>query len=201
MQLDSLRVIDSDLDIFTDINSSTLASSLIGEQQWPLHPPYVFHLRTLIYIPLLTPSIQLAYKHWQRIIRLWPTDLVRPKTVSFQHLMQQRLSKIHPPSTPKASTPNAAAESIKSNEALVTAVPPSSSASWDEAHQMRQVNVLYSLLENRYLNANPTPQSLRKPRSDPEHYDVLIREMEEAPRRTWFGSLWKRVTGSVRISQ
>lgn len=163
------------------------------------------------YIHILIPSPQLAYKHWQRIIRLWPTDLVRPKTISFQHVMQQRLSKIHPPSssttTSTSTTRNAAAESIKSNEALVSAVPPSSSPAtgtasspWDEAHQLRQVNALYSLLENRYLTANPTPTSLRKPNSDPEHYDVLIRELEEAPRRSWLGALVKRIKGSLRFS-
>lgn len=65
---------------------------------------------------------------------------------------------------------------------------------------MRQVNALYSLLENRYANKSPMPQSLRRPSSDPEHYDVLVKELEEAPNRSWFGGLVKRIKGSLRFS-
>lgn len=108
--------------------------------------------------------------------------------------MQQRLSKIHP-------SPDAAATSVKGNEALVSAVPPSAApAAWDEAHQMRQINALYSLLENRYVDENPMPQSLRRPSSNPDHYDGIVRELEEAPNRTWLGALVKRVKGSLRFS-
>ena len=114
--------------------------------------------------------------------------------------MQQRLSKIHPST---ASTPSTAATSIKANDALVSATPPSSasaSGAWDEAHQTRQVNALYSLLENRYSNQSPMPQNLRRPSGDPEYYDLLVRELEEAPNRSWFAAVLKRIRGSLRFS-
>ncbi|KAF7504166.1 hypothetical protein GJ744_002635 [Endocarpon pusillum] len=155
----------------------------------------------------------LAYKHWLRILRLWPTDPVRPQTVSFQHIMRQRLSKTHPSPSPSPSdspttSASLAADSVKANDALVTAVPPPSSnppsttstPSWDESHQLRQVNALYSLLENRYATENPFPQNLRRPISDPEYYDVLVRELEEAPKRSWLAGLVKRIKGSLRFS-
>lgn len=178
------------------------------------HPDQIsIYPSQLTYPPL---SLQLAYKHWHRILRLWPTDLVRPESVSFQHIMTQRVSKIQPTqSNSLPITPNQAAESIKSNGALVSAVPsttattttttsPSSSQttseSWNESYELSQTNALYSLLENRYLTANPTPPSLRKPSSDPEYYDRLIRELEEAPSRSWFGGLIKRIKGGLRFS-
>jgi cytochrome b pre-mRNA-processing protein 6 len=113
--------------------------------------------------------------------------------------MQQRLSKIHPPS-PAPISANEAATSIKHNEALVSAVPPTSSTSWNEPHELLQTNALYSLLENRYATANPMPQILRRPSSNPEHYDILLRELEEAPGRSWLGGFVKRVKGALRFS-
>ncbi len=65
---------------------------------------------------------------------------------------------------------------------------------------MRQVNALYSLLENRYANGSPMSEKLRRPSSDPEHYDVLVQELEEAPNRSWLGGLVKRIKGSLRFS-
>jgi cytochrome b pre-mRNA-processing protein 6 len=50
------------------------------------------------------------------------------------------------------------------------------------------------------MNESPMPRNLKRPGSDPEHYDVLVRELEEAPQRSWFGGVWKRVKGSLRFS-
>lgn len=170
--------------------------------------------QSIQYRVLTTHLPQLAYKHWLRIIRLWPADPVRPQTVSFQHIMRQHLTKIHPsPSPSPITSASSAADSVKANDVLVTAVPPpppppsssnppppSSNPSWDETQQLRQVNALYSLLENRYATENPFPQTLRRPVSDPEHYDVLIRELDEAPKRSWLAGLLKRIKGSLRFS-
>jgi cytochrome b pre-mRNA-processing protein 6 len=83
---------------------------------------------------------------------------------------------------------------------MVSAVPPSAASSWNELHELSQTNALYSLLENRYMHENPMPAKLRRPASNPEHYDVLVRELEEAPGRSWLGALVKRVKGSLRFS-
>ncbi|EXJ85775.1 hypothetical protein A1O1_06143 [Capronia coronata CBS 617.96] len=130
-----------------------------------------------------------AVKHWARIIKRWPVDRVRPEHISFQTVMQGRLQK--------ASSPSAAAENVKANEALVS---PANPPQLDEAREMRQVNALYSLLEDRYFNAYPIPAKLRNPESMPTHYDDVIKEMDEAPSRTWTQSLMKRIKGSLRFS-
>uniref|UniRef100_A0A0B7K6G5 Uncharacterized protein n=1 Tax=Bionectria ochroleuca TaxID=29856 RepID=A0A0B7K6G5_BIOOC len=39
-----------------------------------------------------------------------------------------------------------------------------------------------------------------KPTSQPTYFDDLIREIEEAPKRTWFERLGKRLSGMIRLS-
>lgn len=41
---------------------------------------------------------------------------------------------------------------------------------------------------------------LMKPRSNPTHYTDLIKELEEAPNRSWFGRMTKRLGGLIRFS-
>jgi cytochrome b pre-mRNA-processing protein 6 len=98
----------------------------------------------------------------------------------------------------KAQTPpSAAVSSIKSKDATVSAVVPQK---WNEQNELEQANVLYGLLEDRYAKEFPLPQMLRRPASNPTYYDDLITEMQEAPTRSWIGSLIKRVQGSFRFS-
>ena len=40
---------------------------------------------------------------------------------------------------------------------------------------------------------------VRFPASDPEHYDKVVREFEEAPNRDWLGRLKKRLGGLFRL--
>jgi cytochrome b pre-mRNA-processing protein 6 len=40
---------------------------------------------------------------------------------------------------------------------------------------------------------------MMKPASNPNHYEDLARELEEAPDRTWWGNFVKRVRGMVRM--
>jgi len=137
-------------------------------------------------------SQKVALKHWIRIIRRWPVDKVRPDNVSFQKLMQHRLDKYTSTQSATKAAPN-----VKPNEALASTVV---SPKWDESNEMRQVNALYSFLENRYVKENPMPQSLRTPASNPTHYDDLAGELQEAPSRSWFGRVVKRLKGSLRFS-
>jgi hypothetical protein len=110
-------------------------------------------------------------KHWARIIQAWPVDRVRPEHVSFQKLMQSRLQK--------------------ANEALGTPA---------EQKEMRQINALYALLDDRFLKEYPLPAKVRHPQSSPTHYDDVVKEMDEAPTRTWVTSLVNRIKGSLRFS-
>ena len=56
------------------------------------------------------------------------------------------------------------------------------------------------LLENRFAKDAPLAPAVRRPASDPEYYDRLLRELAEAPNRGWFSNLVKRVKGSVRMA-
>lgn len=138
-----------------------------------------------------TNHVQTVMKHWARIIKRWPIDKIRPESVSFQTMMQRRLERINNPSL------NAAATSTKGNEAMISAAPP---AQFNEQQEMKQVNALYSLLENRYASTYPMPDQLRYPASRKTHYDDLLKEMEEAPSRSKFDSFIQRMKGRFRIS-
>jgi hypothetical protein len=98
----------------------------------------------------------------------------------------------------KAQTsPSAAVSGIKSKDAMVSEVKPQK---WNEQKELEQANALYALLEDRYAKESRLPQMLRTPASNPTYYDDLITEMQEAPTRSWLGSLMKRVQGSLRFS-
>jgi cytochrome b pre-mRNA-processing protein 6 len=42
--------------------------------------------------------------------------------------------------------------------------------------------------------------SLMEPRSNPTHYADLIKELQEAPNRTFFGRIAKKLGGLIRFS-
>jgi cytochrome b pre-mRNA-processing protein 6 len=130
-------------------------------------------------------------KHWVRIIQRWPIDKVRPESVSFQKVMQRRLDRLSNPSL------NAAATSVKGNDALVSSAPP---PTLDEQKELKQVNALYSLLDNRYAAAYVFPERLRHPASRETHYDDVLSEIEAAPGRSKFASMIQRLKGRFRIS-
>lgn len=46
----------------------------------------------------------------------------------------------------------------------------------------------------------PLSDRLMKPLSDPEHYEKIVKELEEAPNRSWFASLVNRWKGMIRWS-
>ena len=146
-------------------------------------------MHSLLNNVILLKHVQVALKHWARIIKQWPVDRVRPEHVSFQKIMQTRIQN--------GSSPRAAAANVKSNEALVSPVEP---PQVNNEKEMKQVNALYALLEDRFAKAYPIPASLRNPASNPTHYDDVVREMEEAPTRSWVGSLLNNLRGKLRFS-
>lgn len=66
--------------------------------------------------------------------------------------------------------------------------------------QLRQVNALYSLLDDRYKNQHRLTGKLMTPRSNPTYYTDLLTELEEAPTRGFMGRLRKRLGGMFRLS-
>ncbi|KAJ9666018.1 hypothetical protein H2201_003929 [Coniosporium apollinis] len=128
-------------------------------------------------------------KHYARIISLWPKDLLRP-TVSFQAALQKRI-----PQDP-ASSSSSSTHPTPPREASV----PLSKSPIDPKAEERNINALYSLLDNRYSKKYPVSDSLLKPKSNPTYYDDLIRELEQAPDRNWFQRTLNKWKGFLRLS-
>ncbi|OJD19715.1 hypothetical protein AJ78_00338 [Emergomyces pasteurianus Ep9510] len=114
--------------------------------------------------------------HINRLISRWPSDPVRPSSVSVQTYLKARL----PTSSPSATT-----------QPQSQSHPQQLSAS--------SINALYSLLENRYEKQYPLPQNLRHPRSAPSHYDDVLREFREAPGRGWVKRMMEKIKGVLRF--
>ncbi|KAL2001659.1 hypothetical protein VTN02DRAFT_1442 [Thermoascus thermophilus] len=122
--------------------------------------------------PLVRPkTLQARISH---LINHWPSDPVRPAAVSVQNYLQSRL-----------------AQSQQKEQQQQQGKP----AQISEA----SVNALFSLLEDRYARRYPLPHKLRHPASNPDHYDNVVREFEEAPSRNWIGRVKKRITGLFRF--
>ena len=83
--------------------------------------------------------------------------------------------------------------------------------------------MLYSFLENRYTKTvgrawisqggetvrtmadecwlqYPLSERMMRPASNPNYYDSLLKELSEAPTRSWFKSMVNRWKGSLRFS-
>ncbi|KAL8659315.1 MAG: hypothetical protein Q9226_000488 [Calogaya cf. arnoldii] len=118
-----------------------------------------------------------AYRHFQRVLAQWPVDILRPQ-VSFQVVMRRRVDKILGHSSTGETTYDPRKEQA----------------------QLEQVNVLYSFMENRYAKKYPLSDRLLKPLSNPEYYENLVKELEEAPKRSFFARLLNSWKGFVRWS-
>ncbi|KAI0121719.1 hypothetical protein BJ170DRAFT_687957 [Xylariales sp. AK1849] len=68
-----------------------------------------------------------------------------------------------------------------------------------EEEKLRQANALYSLLDNRYKKRYPITGSLLEPKSNPTYFVDLVREMEEAPNRSFLDRILLRVKGIIRL--
>ncbi|RAL08085.1 ubiquinol-cytochrome c reductase complex assembly factor 2 [Aspergillus homomorphus CBS 101889] len=130
-----------------------------------------------------TPSTTTRLTH---LLKHWPTDKVRPASVSVQTYLQSRLHPQQPQNGKKAAS---------SQQQQQPAAAAAAAAGLSQA----SLNALTSLLEDRYARRYPLPPSLRHPASNPQHYENVIREFDEAPDRDWFGRLRKRVAGMLRL--
>ncbi|KAL2057693.1 hypothetical protein ABVK25_002077 [Lepraria finkii] len=129
-------------------------------------------------------------KHYQRILSQWPVDLLRPE-VSFQKTIQRRIdTQLKHPTTPPQ-------DNVVSNQ---TQASVQISRPFNEQSELEQVNVLYSFLENRYTKIYPLSERTMKPASNPKYYDDLLKELNEAPTRSWFQSMVSRWKGFLRFS-
>ncbi|KAI9367493.1 hypothetical protein BJX61DRAFT_300415 [Aspergillus egyptiacus] len=104
------------------------------------------------------------------LLKHWPADPIRPSQVSVQTYLKSRLS-----------------QSEQSDQSTTNTLSDSS------------LNALSSLLEDRYARRYPLPPKLRHPASNPDHYDDLILEFEEAPSRDFLGRFWANLKGKFRF--
>ncbi|KAH7063518.1 hypothetical protein B0J12DRAFT_643099 [Macrophomina phaseolina] len=86
---------------------------------------------------------------------------------------------------------------VQFQEALKARAATASSAA--EAQELRNVNALYSLLDNRYATKYPVSPAMLKPRSNPSYYDDLMVELSKAPDRGWFERFANRWKGFLRF--
>ncbi|KIV99875.1 uncharacterized protein PV09_08542 [Verruconis gallopava] len=66
--------------------------------------------------------------------------------------------------------------------------------------ELRNINALYSLLDDRYSKKYPTPKHVLSPQSNPNHYIDLIAELEKAPTRSWWDNFVTNLKGRIRFS-
>lgn len=65
--------------------------------------------------------------------------------------------------------------------------------------KLNDINAAYLLLDNTFGKQWQLSDKMMKPKSDPEHYARLEKEIEEAPDRSFMARLWRRISGRVRM--
>ncbi|CAK7243859.1 MAG: hypothetical protein STHCBS139747_005388 [Sporothrix thermara] len=132
-------------------------------------------------------------KTYKAAFARWPKDLLRPDVqlqdvLGGQHLAD-RLSGRRSAASPVTDI------AIQ----MATGRAPANPSTRDLA-QLRQVNALFALLENRFQTQHALKGTLTAPRSNPLYYTDLITELEEAPTRSFLGRVRKRLGGMFRLS-
>ncbi|EFX03629.1 hypothetical protein CMQ_557 [Grosmannia clavigera kw1407] len=136
-------------------------------------------------------------KQYKAAIGRWPKDDLRPDVqlpdILSKHLADRLAGRslarpILRPSGSLVDGKDAAALSA------VAPAPPS------DLQQLRQINALFSLLDDRYKKANRITGTLMTPRSNPTYYTDLVTELQEAPKRSLLGRISKRLGGMFRLS-
>ncbi|PBP19713.1 hypothetical protein BUE80_DR009437, partial [Diplocarpon rosae] len=125
----------------------------------------------------------IAYKHYIRALSRWPKDELRPEcqlSDAVRRRVEQRFLPASSETAPKAGQ-------------RIAGSPI------DEKLELEQANALYSLLENRYSRKYPIAGSLMMPKSNPNHYTNLIKELSEAPKSSWLERTVKRWKGFLRF--
>ncbi|KAL1835208.1 hypothetical protein VTK73DRAFT_6011 [Phialemonium thermophilum] len=112
------------------------------------------------------------------------------RSVAYQHLQRALARWPRDPLRPDCQLQDVLARRLEKQAAA--------GGAFDEQAELQQANALYTLLENRYKNKYRI-QKLLAPASKPSYYADLLRELEEAPKRTWLQRLGKRLGGMIRL--
>ncbi|KAK4160501.1 cytochrome B pre-mRNA-processing protein 6 [Cladorrhinum sp. PSN259] len=116
-----------------------------------------------------------AARVFQTALQRWPKDPLRPEC-QLQDVLAKRLEK-------GTIAPSSAIKGVTKTQA-----------------ELKQANALYSLLEDRYKNKYRTSAGVLEPKSNPTYYKDLVKELEEAPSRTFLQRLSKKLSGMIRFS-
>ncbi|KAK8156598.1 hypothetical protein IWX90DRAFT_483183 [Phyllosticta citrichinensis] len=111
-------------------------------------------------------------RHYARIIAKWPADPLRP-ALSFQKALAA-----HQKSATTTTTTTAAAT---------------------QQQQNKDVNALYSLLDDRYKRAYPLSARFLKPNSKASYYDDLVAELEQSTHRNWWQGFVTKLKARLRF--
>ncbi|AEO67558.1 a64419c4-908b-4e83-b4b8-28d42b769a1d [Thermothielavioides terrestris] len=123
-------------------------------------------------------ATSVAANHFRGALSRWPKAVLRPE-LQLRDVLARRLEQGRP---------------------LAPATARRGAAATQEQADLRQANALCSLLENRYQNKYRAPPSIFEPKSNPTYYKDLLKELEEAPHRSWLGRIAKRLGGMIRFS-
>ncbi|KAH8687278.1 hypothetical protein BGZ60DRAFT_425193 [Tricladium varicosporioides] len=127
-------------------------------------------------------SKSIPYRHYIRALSQWPKDALRPDC-QFQTILERSINR------------RFLGAEQKDKEGKVVKIEPEKI---DKTRELEQVNALYSLLGNRYSQKYKLSKEFMRPQSDPDHYTNLVKELEEAPKRSWWGNLVNKWRGAVR---
>ncbi|EFY84271.1 hypothetical protein MAC_09679 [Metarhizium acridum CQMa 102] len=68
-----------------------------------------------------------------------------------------------------------------------------------EAEETLKARALQFLVQDKFNNRYKLKGPMLEPKSQPTYFQDLVREIEEAPRRTWLERLGKRLSGMIRL--
>ncbi|KAL7796716.1 hypothetical protein V8C34DRAFT_284918 [Trichoderma compactum] len=68
-----------------------------------------------------------------------------------------------------------------------------------EPEELLKARALQFLVQNKFRDRYKLKGPMLEPKSQPTYFEDLVREIEEAPKRTWLERLGKRLSGMIRL--
>ncbi|KAM0460040.1 hypothetical protein ACHAPE_008040 [Trichoderma viride] len=68
-----------------------------------------------------------------------------------------------------------------------------------ESEELLKARALQFLVQNKFRDRYKLKGPMLEPKSQPTYFEDLVREIEEAPKRTWLERLGKRLSGMIRL--
>ncbi|KAL6887470.1 hypothetical protein HDV57DRAFT_361309 [Trichoderma longibrachiatum] len=68
-----------------------------------------------------------------------------------------------------------------------------------ETEELLKARALQFLVQNKFRDRYKLKGPMLQPKSQPTYFEDLVREIEEAPKRTWLERLGKRLSGMIRL--